>query len=250
MRLDQVKTIGMLGGGVMGGGIAQILSIAGYHVVVRDLNDELVANTRGEVFEGKWGMKNAVVRGKLAADACEAAMARVSFTTDLKDLANVDFLIEAIPEKLELKQAVFKELDEIVKPDAIFASNTSGFVIQEIARDVSDSRKQRFVGMHFSNPVPVMKICEVITTPQSTPETVEAAVGIAEKAGRVVAMVKDTPGSYGFIFNRIFAAARREADKLVEEGIATKEDIDKAMIHGRNWPVGFYQQRGGIGKQW
>lgn len=250
MRLDQVKTIGMLGGGVMGGGIAQVMSIAGFNVVVRDISDELIETTRGEVFEGKWGMKNAVVRGKLSAEDCEAAMARVSFSTDLKALRDVDFLIEAIPEKLDLKQRVFQELDGIVKPEAIFASNTSGFVIQEIARDVSEDRKTRFVGMHFSNPVPVMKICEVVHTPQSTQETVDTAVGVSDRAGRVTVLVKDMPGTYGFIFNRVFAAARREADKLVEDGIATKEDIDKAMIYGRNWPVGFYGQRGGIGKQW
>ncbi len=250
MRLDQVKTIGMLGGGVMGGGIAQVMSIAGFNVVVRDISDELIETTRGEVFEGKWGMKNAVVRGKLSAEDCEAAMARVSFSTDLQALRDVDFLIEAIPEKLDLKQRVFQELDGIVKPEAIFASNTSGFVIQEIARDVSEDRKTKFVGMHFSNPVPVMKICEVVHTPQSTQETVDTAVGVSDRAGRVTVLVKDMPGTYGFIFNRVFAAARREADRLVEDGIATKEDIDKAMIYGRNWPVGFYQGRGGIGKQW
>lgn len=250
MKFEDVKKIGVLGGGVMGGGIAQVLAVAGYDVVVRDLTDEINEQTRDAMFESKWGMKRAVEVGKLEFDKAHQAMQRVSFTTDLKDLADVDMVIEAVPEKLELKQQVFSELDEIVKADAIFTSNTSGFVIEEIAQDVLESRKQQFAGMHFFNPVPVMKSCEVIATQHTSQDTVDAVRGVAEKAGKAVSFVKDMPGTYGFIVNRIYAAARREADKLVEDGIASKEDIDKAMINGRNWPVGFYAGRGGIGKQW
>ena len=174
----------------------------------------------------------------------------VAYTTQVEDLANCDFIIEAVPENLEIKQKVFAELDKIIKPEAIFTSNTSGIVIQEIAAPVSDQRKTQFVGMHFSNPVPVMTMCEVITTPQSSQETIDSVVGVAEAARRAVCMVKDTPGTRGFILNRIFAAAAREARKIVEDGIATPEDVDKAMITGRNWPAGFFGSRGGIGKQW
>jgi 3-hydroxybutyryl-CoA dehydrogenase len=250
MKFEDIKKIGVLGGGVMGGGIGQVMAIAGYDVVIRDLTDEIIEQTKESIFESRWGMKRSVEVGKLSFDKCHEAMSRISFTTDLKDLADCDMIIEAVPEKLELKQQVFQELDEIAKPEAIFASNTSGFVVQEMAQNVLESRKQQFVGMHFFNPVPVMKTCEVIYTPQSTDETVDAVRKVAEKAGKVVPLVKDMPGTYGFIVNRIFAAARREADKLVEDGIATKEDIDAAMIGGRNWPVGFYAQRGGIGRQW
>jgi 3-hydroxybutyryl-CoA dehydrogenase len=250
MKLDDVKTIGVMGGGVMGGGIAQVSAIAGYDVVVRDLNDELIEATRDAVFESRWGMKRAVEIGKLGFDVATEAMQRVSFTTDPKDLAEVDLLIEAVPERLELKQQVFAELDGIVKPEAIFASNTSGFVIAEIARDVSDARKALFAGMHYSNPVPTMKMCEVIYTPETSEETIETARGVAERQGKAVSLVKDAPGSYGFLLNRIFAAAKREADVIVDAGIASEEDIDKAMMTGRNWPSGFYGSRGGIGKQW
>jgi 3-hydroxybutyryl-CoA dehydrogenase len=250
MRLEQVQRIGILGGGVMGGGIAQVLAVAGYHVVVRDLTQEILADTRAELADRKWGLKRSVEKGKLGFDQAIAALERVSFTTDVKDLATCDFVIEAVPEKLELKQSVFKELDGIVKPDAIFVSNTSGFVIAEIARDVSAARKTLFAGMHFSNPVPVMRMCEVVYTPQTSRETIDTVRGVAEKAGRVVSMVKDTPGTYGFILNRVFAAAYREAQKIVDDGIATPEDVDKAMITGRNWPAGFFGSRGGIGKQW
>lgn len=250
MKFEEVRKVGVLGGGVMGGGIAQIFAIAGYDVVVRDISDDAIDATRESVFEGKWGIKRAVEIGKLKFDDGLAAINRVKLTTDMSDLADCDIVIEAIPEKLELKQEVFKELDGIVKPEAIFASNTSGFVIQDIARDVSDARKALFVGMHFSNPVPTMRMCEVIYTPQSTEETVDTAKRLAEAAGRAVSMVKDTPETYGFLLNRIFAAARREAVAIRDAGIASEEDIDKAMITGRNWPAGFFGSRGGIGKQW
>lgn len=250
MKLEDVKLIGIIGGGVMGGGIAQMVAIAGYDVIVRDISDEAIEATRQALFEGKWGMKRAVELGKLKFDAAVTAMARVRLTDSLADLADCDVIIEAVPEKLELKQAVFKELDSVVKPAAIFASNTSGFVIQEVARDLSAERKTRFVGMHFSNPVTTMRMSEVITTPQSTEESAATIRALAEAGGKVVSMVQDAPGTYGFLLNRIFGAARREAIAIVEAGIASKEDIDKAMITGRNWPAGFFGARGGIGKEW
>ncbi len=250
MKLDDVKTIGVMGGGVMGGGIAQVMALAGFDVVVRDLNDELIEVTRDAIFESRWGMKRAVEIGKLGFDVATEAMPRISFTTSVDGLAGVDFLIETVPERLELKQQVFKELDEVVNSDAIFTSNTSGFVVAEIARDVSAARQALFAGMHYSNPVPTMKMCEVIYTPQTSEETIATVRGVGERAGKVVSMVADAPGTYGFLLNRIFAAAKREADVILDAGIASEEDIDKAMITGRNWPAGFYGERGGIGKQW
>jgi 3-hydroxybutyryl-CoA dehydrogenase len=250
VRFEDVKRIGVLGGGVMGGGIAQVYAIAGYSIVVRDIGDDAIQKTRDAVFDGKWGIKRGVERGKLPFDEAVAAMQRISFTTKLDGLADCDIVVEAIPEKLELKQEVFKELDGVVKPAAIFASNTSGFVIQEIARDVSAARKALFAGMHFSNPVTTMRMCEVIYTPETSEETVTTVRALAEAAGKVVSMVRDEPGTYGFLLNRIFGAARREALAIVEAGIATREDIDKAMITGRNWPAGFFGERGGIGKEW
>ena len=251
MRLEDIKHVGVLGGGVMGGGIAQIMSaLAGYKVTVRDLTQQILDDTEAEIVEKKWGVKRAVERGKLGFDQAARAINQVSYTLDLADLADCDLIIEAVPEQLELKQKVFKELDEIAKPDCIFASNTSGFVIAEIARDVSEERKRKFVGMHFSNPVPVMRMLEVISTDESDPEVVEICRAVGEAAGRAVCLVKDKEGTYGFILNRVFAAAAREAKKIVDDGLATPEDVDKAMITGRNWPAAFFGSRGGIGKQW
>ncbi len=250
MKFDEVKQVGVLGGGIMGGGIAQSFAIAGYPVVVRDINDDAINATRDAIFDGKWGIKRAVELGKLKFDDAVAAMSRITLTTKLDGLRDCDILIEAIPEKLDLKQEVFKELDGVVKPTAIFASNTSGFAIQDVARDVSASRKGLFAGMHFSNPVTTMRMCEVIHTPESTEETIATVRSLAEAIGKVVSMVKDAPGTYGFLLNRIFGAARREAVAIVEAGIATREDVDKAMITGRNWPAGFFGARGGIGREW
>jgi len=250
VKLDDVRIVGVLGGGVMGGGIAQVFAIAGYRVVVRDVNDEAIEKTHAAAIDGKWGIKRAVERGKLNFDTAQAAIQKISLTTKLDDLANVDFVIEAVPERLELKQQVFQELDGVVKPSAIFTSNTSGFCIAEIARDVSASRRALFAGMHFSNPVPTMRMCEVIYSPETSQDTIDAVKGLGEAGGKVVSMVRDTPGTYGFLLNRIFAAAAREALAIAEAGIATREDIDKAMITGRNWPSAFFGSRGGIGKEW
>jgi 3-hydroxybutyryl-CoA dehydrogenase len=250
LRFEDIKTVGVLGGGIMGGGIAQTYAVAGYNVVVRDINEEAIDKTRFAIFDGKWGIKRGVERGKLAFDDAIAAMDRVTFGESLQVLAGCDVVIEAIPEKLELKQQVFAELDGVVKPGAIFASNTSGFVIAEVGRDVSAARKPLFVGMHFSNPVTTMRMCEVIYTPETAQDTIDAAAKLAEAGGKVVSMVKDAPGTYGFLLNRIFGAAYREAKAIVDAGIATPEDVDKAMITGRNWPSGFFGARGGIGKEW
>jgi 3-hydroxybutyryl-CoA dehydrogenase len=250
MKLEDVRHIGVVGGGVMGGGIAQIHAAAGYHVTIRDISDQIIEDTRASLVEGKWGVKRAVEKGKMGFDNAVQIIENVDYSTEVNALADCDLIIEAVPENLELKQKVFEELDKVVKPEAIFTSNTSGIVIQEIAEPVSDQRKEQFVGMHFSNPVPVMSMCEVITTPQASQETIDTVVGIAEAAKRAVCMVKDTPGTRGFILNRVFAAAAREARKIVEDGIASPEDVDKAMITGRNWPAGFFGNRGGIGKQW
>lgn len=248
--MTDIKHIGVVGGGVMGGGIAQVFAAVGFKVTIRDLTDEINAEIKQDLIEGKWGVKRAVEKGKMGFDTAVQVMDLVSFTTDLKDLADCDLIIEAVPEKLELKQSVFAELDGIIKPSAIFTSNTSGFAIQDIASQVSEERKTRFLGMHFSNPVPVMSMCEIITTPVSAPEHQEALVDIANQAKRTISLVKDAPGTYGFILNRVFAAARREAQQIVDDGLATPEDVDKAMMSGRNWPAAFFGTRGGIGKKW
>lgn len=228
----------------MGGGIGQLLAVAGYDVVIRDLSDEVLDRTRDTIIETKFGLRRAVELGKLPADELQPAIDRIELTLELADLAETDFIIEAVPERLDLKQELFADLDKIVKSEAILTSNTSGFPITDIVERVSEERKALCAGMHFASPVPAMKMCEVIHTERTSEATLSTVCEVAERMGKVVSRVRDTPDTYGFILNRVFAAARREADRIVADGIATREDVDKAMINGRNWPVGFYGSRG------
>ncbi len=236
MKAEDVKTIGMMGGGVMGGGIGQSLALAGYKVIIRDLTDELLEKTRSSVIDGRFGLKGGVERGKLAQEQMDAAVANLSYTTKVEDVRNVDLIIEAVPEDLELKRKVWAELDSLVKPGSIFATNTSGFAIQDLNKAVA--RKDLFLGMHWFSPANIMRLVELIHAPETSEETIKALEGVCEKAGKVSVRVKDAPGEYGFIANRIYFAAVAEARKVLEQGIASEEDINKALVYGFNWPVG------------
>jgi 3-hydroxybutyryl-CoA dehydrogenase len=245
-----IKTIGVVGGGVMGSGIAQALAVGGAQVTIRDVNDEMIAKSRSTIVDGRYGLERGVERGKTSREDADAALARLSWTTDIKDLAKVDLVIEAVPEDLELKKKVFGELDGIVEAGAIFASNTSGLAISDLNKAVSEARRPRFIGMHFFSPAPVMKLVEIIHAPETGEETIVAIEEMCARAGKATVRVKDAPGKYGFIANRIYFAAVREAQAVLKEGIATPEDINKAMVFGFNWPVGPLAMIEGATKGW
>jgi 3-hydroxybutyryl-CoA dehydrogenase len=245
-----IKTIGVVGGGVMGSGIAQALAVGGAKVTIRDVSDEMIAKSRSTIVDGRYGLERGVERGKTTRADADAALARLSWTTDIKGLAKVDLIIEAVPEDLELKKRVFGELDGIVNADAIFASNTSGLAISDLNKAVSESRRPRFVGMHFFSPAPVMKLVEIIHAPETSEETIAVIEEMCARAGKATVRVKDAPGRYGFIANRIYFAAVREAQAVLKEGIATPEDINKAMVMGFNWPVGPLAMIEGATKGW
>ncbi len=236
MNIDDIKLVGVMGGGVMGGGIAQSFIAAGFSAIVRDLNDDLIEKTRASMIDGRFGLKGAVDRGKMSQADYDATVARLSFTQDVGDLAACDLIIEAVPENLELKKTVFKELDAIVKKDAIFATNTSGFAISDVNKAVS--RRDRFIGFHWFSPAFIMKPIEIIYAPETSQETIDTMVAITKKMGKAPILVKDAPGKYGFVGNRIYFAMVAEARKVLEEGIASAEDIDEVMKLGYNWPVG------------
>jgi len=243
MELEDIKTIGIMGGGVMGGGIAQTAILAGYKTIVRDLSDEILARMKDTIINGRFGLKGGVERGKHTQEQMDRALANLSVTTKVEDLKDCDLIIEAIggtnPQEIEnkgLKLKVFAELDRIIKKEAIFASNTSRFTIADLAKVTN--RKDRFIGMHWFSPANVMKAVEVIYTPEVKEEVTQIIEGLCQKFGKTSARVKDVPGDTGFVGNRIMGAVRQEALKIVNEGIATAEDINKVMMGGFNWPVG------------
>jgi 3-hydroxybutyryl-CoA dehydrogenase len=230
----EIKKVGVVGAGTMGNGIAQLAAFIGCDVVMRDIDQKFVDN----------GLKNidkflskGVERGKVTPEQKDQTLARVKGTTDMKDMADVDFVIEAVIEDLDLKKEVFGSLDEVCRPDVILATNTSSMSITEIAN--ATKRPDKVVGMHFFNPVPLMRLVEVIRGYMTSDETVAATAELAQKMGKETVEVKvDSPG---FLVNRLMIPHMIEAIKLLEEGIATKEDIDKAIKLGLNYPMGPFE---------
>ncbi len=246
----EIKSAGVLGGGVMGAGIGQALALGGLKVAVRDLNDELLEKARSTIVDGRFGLKRGVERGKTSQEQMDTALANLSFTTKLEDLKDVDLVIEAVPENLDLKKKLWAEVDGIVQAEAVFATNTSGLVIGELNQAVAEARRPRFLGMHWFSPAPIMKLVELILAPETADETIQALETMCARIGKASVRVKDAPGKYGFIANRVYFAAVREAQAVLAEGIASAEDINKAMMSGFNWPVGPLAMVEGARKGW
>ncbi len=229
-----IKTIGVLGAGVMGNGIAQVASMAGYNVILRDIEDRFV---EGGIKNIDKFLAKTVEKGKMSADDKAAIMGRIKGTTDMGAMKDADFVVEVVVEVMDIKKKVFAELDEITKPDVILSSNTSSMSLTEMA--TATKKPDKVVGMHFFNPVPLMKLVEVIRAVQTSDATVAATIGLTEKFGKVPVEVKvDIPG---FLVNRLMVPHFIEAIKLYEQGIASKEDIDKAAKLGLNYPMGPFE---------
>lgn len=248
MKADDIKLVGVMGGGVMGGGIAQTFAASGFRTIIRDLNDDLIEKTRASMVEGRFGLKGSVDRGKMSQADFDATIARFSFTKDVSDLRDCDLIVEAVPENLELKKSVFSELDNLVKQDAVFATNTSGFAISDLNKAVS--RRDRFIGFHWFSPAYIMKIIEVISAPETSEGTRDLMVELTRRFGKTPILVKDAPGKYGFVANRIYFAMVAESRRVLEEGIASEEDINAAMRLGFNWPAGPLEMVAGARKGW
>ncbi len=243
MNLEDIKCIGILGAGVMGGGIAQCAIQAGKKVLVRDLNREILDNARDVILNSRFGFKKAVEMGKMTEAQMNDAMGLLDFTTEVEDLKDCDLIIEAIGggadgaiENKPLKLKVWEEMDNVVKKEAIFASNTSMFTIADLA--AVTHRKDRFIGMHLFSPANIMKLVEVTRTKDTTDDVVKVIGDLSESWGKTPIFLNDVPGDTGFIGNRIMAAVRKEAMKLIEEGVGTPEDVNLAMTLGFRWPAG------------
>lgn len=230
----EIKTIGVLGAGVMGNGIAQVAAMAGYNVILRDIEDRFV---EGGIKNIDKFLAKTVEKGKMTADDKNAIMGRIKGTTDMGAMKDVDFVVEVIIEVMDVKKKVFAELDEVTKPHVILSSNTSSMSITEIA--TATKRPDKVLGMHFFNPVPLMKLVEVIRGMRTGDEAVATTLDLTRKLGKEPVEVKvDVPG---FLVNRLMIASSIEGIKLWEQGIASKEDIDKAAKLGLNYPMGPFE---------
>lgn len=229
-----IQTIGVLGAGSMGIGIVHTAAQAGYNVIVCDMDMAFIDKQLGGV--QKQLAKN-VEKGKMDQATMDAILGRITKTTDRKAFADVDYMIEVVVEDVGIKKQVLGELDEILKPDVILATNTSSISISMLAGFTK--RADKFVGMHFFNPVPVMRLCEIIRGYSTSDETVAIASEVAQKMGKTTVEVKkDTPG---FLVNRVMMPQFLEAIRLVETGVASPADIDTAVKLGLNYPMGPFE---------
>ena len=225
-----IERIAVIGAGQMGNGIAQVAATSGFEVVMIDINQEAVDRGMATI---ERSLNKLVQKERLSQDDADAARARLSVSTDRSPCAEADLVVEAVPEILSLKKSIFEDLDSICGPDTILASNTSSISITKIA--ACTSRPEKVIGMHFMNPVPLMKLVEVIDGELTSSETNAAVVAAAEAMGKTPLTSQDYPG---FISNRILCPMLNEAIICLQEGVATKEAIDGIMKLGMNHPMG------------
>jgi len=225
-----IETVGVVGCGLMGSGIAEVAAKAGFDVVVREVSDELIEGGRDRI---RKSLDRAVERGKLTEADRDAAWSRLRFSTDLSDLADRHLVIEAIIEEIAAKNELFSALNDLCGPETIFASNTSSLTITDMA--AASGRMDRVVGLHFFNPVPVMALVEVVRTIATSDEAFDATYAFAEALGKKPIMAKDNSG---FVVNLLLVPYLLDAIRQLERGVASVEDIDRAMMLGLGYPMG------------
>jgi 3-hydroxybutyryl-CoA dehydrogenase len=230
LQLDQIKTVAVLGAGTMGNGIAHVFARAGYKVLLRDVEQRFLDRALDTIAKN---LDREVKKGKLAESEKGTVLQHLLPVMDMSTIANADFVVEAVPEKLELKRHVLTEADHLLRPDAIIASNTSSISITSLA--AITKRPDRCVGMHFMNPVPVMALVEVIRALQTSDTTFQTTMQLAERLGKKPVAVNDAPG---FVSNRVLMPLINEAAYCVMEGVATPEAVDAVMKTGMNHPMG------------
>lgn len=236
MRVDDVRIVGVVGAGVMGHGIAQVCARGGYEVVLVDVSAEILEKALKLIRSGPFGLDKLVQKGKMSEKEAEEVMGRIKPTSSILDLKEVDFLIEAVPEDASLKKKVFSEMDSVCKEEAVFASNTSGILISDLASSVK--RKDRFIGMHWFNPAPVMKLIEVVRGALTSDETFKLTVELAERLGKTPIEAKDVPG---FFTTRFICCWLMEAIRLLEAGVAGIREIDEMCRLAFGFPMGPFE---------
>jgi len=230
LSIDHIKTVAVLGAGTMGNGIAHVFARAGYKVILRDVEQRYLDRGMDTIAKN---LDREIKKGKLAETEKETVLGRLVPVTDMSAVSNADFLVEAVPEKLEIKRHVLTEADHLLRDDVIIASNTSSIAMTTLA--ALTKRADRFVGMHFMNPVPVMTLVEVIRALQTSDASFELTMDLAKKLGKTPVAVNDAPG---FVSNRVLMPLINEAAYCVMEGVATPEAVDTVMKLGMNHPMG------------
>jgi 3-hydroxybutyryl-CoA dehydrogenase/3-hydroxyacyl-CoA dehydrogenase len=246
--MSEAVRIGVVGAGVMGSGIAQVTAMAGYPIVCIDLDPAAVERGRANVTSGRYGLARAVERGKATQDAADAALARLEFSTSFDDAANADVVVEAVPERLDLKIRVFRDLDRAAPTGAILATNTSGFSVAAIA--AATDRPDRVIGWHWASPAPVMLFAEIVRTRETSAETIAVVTELATACGKNPVVVNDLDTKWGFVANRIYGAVIDEAKRVVDDGVATPEQVDQLMMDCFAWPTGPYTMIRGATEGW
>jgi 3-hydroxybutyryl-CoA dehydrogenase len=246
--VSEIKKVGVLGAGVMGSGIAQVTATSGYDTVCFDVDERALEAGREHVTGGRYGLERGVERGKVTREQADAALARLTFTGSFDDAAATDLVIEAVPERLELKVRVFRDLDRAAPEETILASNTSGFPIAALG--AATDRADRVVGWHWASPAPVMRLAEIVSTRETSDATVAAVRDLAAACGKNPIVIKDTPMAWGFVTNRVYFAMVAEAQKVVNEGIATADEVDQLMMDCFRWPTGPFGMVKGAGSGW
>jgi len=228
--MKKIKNVGVIGGGLMGSGIAQVSAAAGFPTAVREISEDLCAKSRQSIEKT---LAKGIERGKVTPAERDATLKNLRFVTRLEDLADSDLVIEAVVEDLDVKNSLWSQLDKIARPDAIFASNTSSLTI--IAMATASGRPDRMLGLHFFNPVPLMKLVEVVRTITTSEETEQRAMDFVRSLGKEPVRAKD---SSGFIVNLLLIPYMLDAINALESNVASVEDIDKGMQLGAGHPMG------------
>ncbi len=242
------RRVGVIGAGVMGSGIAQSLATAGFETRCYDIDAGALESGQANVTTGRYGLERGVERGKLDREAADAALARLAFTADLEHAADVDLVVECVPERLDLKIRTFRDLDRLAPDHTVLASNTSGFSIAAIA--AATDRPGSVVGWHWASPAVVMRFAEIVRTEETLDSAVKTVCEAAARCGKNPIVVRDQAMAWGFVANRVYGAMLREAQRVVDDGVADHAAINQLMVDCFNWPVGPFAMVQGATQGW
>lgn len=229
--------IAVIGAGVMGSGMAQVLAQAGNDVQCTDIAENVLEKARARVTTGRYGFERAVERGKLSRADADAALARLRFTTAFDDaVGSAELVLEAVPEKLDLKIRVFRDLDRVAPAGCILASNSSGFPLAALA--AATNRPSQVLVWHWASPPAVMKFAEIVVREETSKDAIETVKSLALACGKRPVVVRDNPMAWGYVANRIYAAMLHEANRVVGDGVASQAEVNQLMVDCFGWPVG------------